>query len=102
MRSIRSGGLAGRRVPARPSLLAIADRQWYALQRGSDWQELRHLSDDQCICVGYAQDTPATGYLPGALWAARRIAQALQFLAPGLLRDVADAIAGQRRAAAIH
>ena len=45
--------------------------------RGADWQELRHLSDDQCICVGYAQDTPYTDCLPGAHWAARRIAQAL-------------------------
>lgn len=46
-------------------------------QRRPVWQELRHLSDDQCICVGYAQTTPQTGYLPGALWTARRIARAL-------------------------
>lgn len=45
--------------------------------RGRDWQELRHYADDQCICIGYAQDTPETAWMPGALWAARSIARAL-------------------------
>jgi len=72
----RSAGYGGRWDPL-PDKLQIDLRALRIEQRGSDWQELRHLSDDQCICVGYAQDTPQTDYLPGALWAARRIAQAL-------------------------
>ena len=72
----RSAGYGGRWDPL-PEALHIDLRALRIEQRGSEWQELRHLSDDQCICVGYAQDTPQTDYLPGALWTARRIAQAL-------------------------
>lgn len=72
----RSAGYGGRWDPA-PEKLQIDFRALRIEQRGSEWQELRHLSDDQCICVGYAQDTPQSDYLPGALWAARRIAHAL-------------------------
>jgi len=72
----RSAGYGGRWDP-RPEALQIDLRALRIEQRGREWQELRHLSDDQCICVGYAQATPRTGHLPGALWAARRIAQAL-------------------------
>ena len=72
----RSAGYGGRWDPL-PETLRIDLRALRIEQRGSEWQELRHLSDDQCICVGYAQDTPQSDYLPGALWAARRIAQAL-------------------------
>lgn len=72
----RSAGYGGRWDPL-PEALHIDLRTLRIEQRGSEWQELRHLSDDQCICVGYAQDTPQTDYLPGALWTARRIAQAL-------------------------
>ena len=42
-----------------------------------DERELRHLSDDQAICVGYALRSPQTGYLPPAHWLARRIGQEL-------------------------
>jgi S-adenosylmethionine synthetase len=72
----RSAGYGGRWDPL-PEALRIDTQALRIEQRGSEWQELRHLSDDQCICVGYAQDTPQTDYLPGALWTARRIAQAL-------------------------
>lgn len=72
----RSAGYGGRWDPL-PDALQIDTRALRIEQRGSDWQELRHLSDDQCICVGYAQDTPQSDYLPGALWTARRIAHAL-------------------------
>ena len=72
----RSAGYGGRWDPL-PDKLQIDLRALRIEQRGSDWQELRHLSDDQCICVGYAQDTPQSNYLPGAVWTARRIAQAL-------------------------
>ena len=72
----RTAGYGGRWDPL-PEALQIDLRALRIEQRGAEWQELRHLSDDQCICVGYAQDTPQTDYLPGALWTARRIAQAL-------------------------
>jgi S-adenosylmethionine synthetase len=42
-----------------------------------DERELRHLSDDQAICVGYACRSPATGWLPPAHWLARRIGREL-------------------------
>jgi S-adenosylmethionine synthetase len=72
----RSAGYGGRWDPV-PEALQIDLRALRIEDRGSAWQELRHLSDDQCICVGYAQDTPQFDYLPGAPWTARRIAQAL-------------------------
>lgn len=72
----RTAGYGGRWGP-HPEELQIDLRALRIEQRGLDWQELRHLSDDQCICVGYAQDTPHFDYLPGALWTARRIARAL-------------------------
>ena len=40
-------------------------------------RELRHLSDDQAICVGYAVRSPETDYLPPAHWLARRIGREL-------------------------
>ncbi len=40
-------------------------------------RELRHLSDDQAICVGYALRCPGTDYLPPAHWLARRIGREL-------------------------
>ena len=40
-------------------------------------RELRHLSDDQAICVGYALRSPETDYLPPAHWLARRIGREL-------------------------
>jgi S-adenosylmethionine synthetase len=72
----RSAGYGGRWDPL-PERLQIDLRALRIEHRGPEWQELRHLSDDQCICIGYAQDTPQTGFMPGALWSARRIAQAL-------------------------
>lgn len=72
----RTAGYGGRWDPL-PQALQIDLRALRIEQRGPEWQELRHLSDDQCICVGYAQATPQTGFLPGAVWTARRIAQAL-------------------------
>ena len=40
-------------------------------------RELRHLSDDQAICVGYALRSPETDHLPPAHWLARRIGREL-------------------------
>ena len=42
--------------------------------------EMRHLSDDQAICVGHAVRSPATDYLPPAHWLARRIGRELHRL----------------------
>jgi S-adenosylmethionine synthetase len=42
--------------------------------------ELRHLSDDQAICVGHAVRSPATNWLPPAHWLARRIGRELHRL----------------------
>ena len=36
--------------------------------------ELRHLSDDQAICVGYARADLSTNYMPPAAWLSRAIA----------------------------
>ncbi|MGD9546722.1 MAG: methionine adenosyltransferase domain-containing protein [Candidatus Krumholzibacteriia bacterium] len=40
-------------------------------------RESRHLSDDQAVCIGYARNDSATGFLPPAHWLARRIARNL-------------------------
>ncbi len=40
-------------------------------------RELRHLSDDQAICVGYACNCPETEFMPPAHWLARTIARTL-------------------------
>lgn len=72
----RTAGYGGRWDPL-PEELQVDLRALRIEKRGAEWQELRHLSDDQCICIGYAQATPQTGFLPGAVWTARRIAQAL-------------------------
>ena len=37
-------------------------------------RELRHLSDDQAICVGYANSIEETNHLPPAVWLSRSIA----------------------------
>ena len=40
-------------------------------------REVRAFSDDQAICVGYANADPATDHLPPAAWLSRRIAESL-------------------------
>ena len=40
-------------------------------------REMRHLSDDQAICVGHAVRDPESNYLPPAHWLARRIGREL-------------------------
>jgi S-adenosylmethionine synthetase len=47
-------------------------------------RELRHLSDDQSICVGYAYHDARTNHLPPAVWLSRRIAKELYKLRPEL------------------
>jgi len=43
-------------------------------------RELRHLSDDQAVCVGYANRLADTDYLPPVHWLARRIGRELHRL----------------------
>lgn len=43
-------------------------------------RELRHLSDDQAVCVGYANRLTETNHLPPAHWLARRIGRELHRL----------------------
>jgi len=40
-------------------------------------REARHLSDDQAVCIGYANSMTETNHLPPAHWLARRIGRAL-------------------------
>lgn len=44
---------------------------WGEFEAGE--RELRHLSDDQAICIGYANKLTETDHLPPAHWLARRI-----------------------------
>ena len=43
-------------------------------------RELRHLSDDQAVCIGYANRLAETEHLPPAHWLARRIGRELHRL----------------------
>lgn len=43
-------------------------------------RELRHLSDDQAVCVGYANRLAETSHLPPAHWLARRVGRELRRL----------------------
>ena len=40
-------------------------------------REMRHLSDDQAVCIGYANDLEETAHLPPAHWLARQIGRHL-------------------------
>jgi S-adenosylmethionine synthetase len=51
---------------------------WGAFEEGE--RELRHLSDDQAICTGYANNQAETDHLPPAHWLARRIGRELHRL----------------------
>jgi S-adenosylmethionine synthetase len=51
---------------------------WGAFEEGE--RELRHLSDDQAICIGYANNQAETDHLPPAHWLARRIGRELHRL----------------------
>ena len=51
---------------------------WGEFEEGE--RELRHLSDDQAICIGYANRLADTDHLPPAHWLARRIGRELHRL----------------------
>lgn len=42
--------------------------------------EFRELADDQAICIGYANDLPATNHLPVEQWLVQRLARRLHAL----------------------
>jgi S-adenosylmethionine synthetase len=70
----------GRVWGPRPEELKIAAVQAKTVRIGRFEEgeaELRHLSDDQAICVGHAVRSPATNFLPPAHWLARRIGREL-------------------------
>jgi S-adenosylmethionine synthetase len=48
---------------------------WGPFEEGE--RELRHLSDDQAICIGYANAMEETNHLPPAHWLANRIGREL-------------------------
>ena len=48
---------------------------WGAFDEGE--RELRHLSDDQAVCIGYANHFNDTDHLPPAHWLARKIGKEL-------------------------
>jgi len=65
----------------RPESVKVVD----LIRRGpyrEDERYERFESDDQAICVGYANDLEATNHLPPALWLARRISKAFHKLRP--------------------
>jgi S-adenosylmethionine synthetase len=53
---------------------------WGAFEEGE--RDLRHLSDDQAICIGYANHLSDTDHLPPAHWLARQIGKELHRLRP--------------------
>lgn len=60
----------------RPEDLAITKALcWGPFAEGE--RELRHLSDDQAICIGYANCMADTDHLPPAHWLAREIGRTL-------------------------
>ena len=49
--------------------------------------EIRSLSDDQNIVLGFAEDSPETNYLPPVHWLANRIGRSLEAWRSGRVRD---------------
>ena len=74
----RSAGYGGDWGPAPESLTVHNAACMEELQEGES--EFRVVSDDQCICIGYAVDLPETEYLPVEQWLVRRIARRLYAL----------------------
>jgi S-adenosylmethionine synthetase len=71
---------AGHVWEPQPQTLRIAAVQAKMLNVGGfepGEAQLRHLSDDQAICVGHAVRSPKTDWLPPAHWLARRIGREL-------------------------
>ena len=71
----RSAGYGDGWYPAPEQLVIDADLCLGPLEDGE--AEFRELSDDQAICVGYANNLVQTNHLPVEHWLVRRLAQRL-------------------------
>ncbi len=69
----RAAGYGGLWSPDPERLIVTHDLCAEALSQ--DEREMRHLSDDQAICVGYACGNAGTDYLPPAHWLALRLGE---------------------------
>ena len=81
----RSAGYGDDWYPSADELVVEADLCLGSLEEGE--AEFRELSDDQAICVGYANNLPQTNHLPVEHWLAGRFARRLHALKgqlPGL------------------
>ncbi len=81
----RSAGYGNGWYPGPEEVEVEADLCLGPLEEGE--AEFRELSDDQAICVGYANNLAETNHLPVEQWVARRLARrlyALRLEQPGL------------------
>lgn len=74
----RSAGYGDGWYPSSEEIVVQSDLCLGLLEEGE--AEFRELSDDQAICIGYANDLPQTNHLPIEHWLARRLAQRLYSL----------------------
>ena len=74
----RSAGYGEGWYPSPDDVIVEADVCMGPLEEGE--AEFRELSDDQAICVGYANSLPQTNYLPVEHWLVARLARRLHAL----------------------
>jgi S-adenosylmethionine synthetase len=74
----RSAGYGDGWYPSAQQVVVEADLCLGPLEEGE--AEFRELSDDQAICVGYANNLPQTNHLPVEHWLAGRFARRLHAL----------------------
>jgi S-adenosylmethionine synthetase len=74
----RSAGYDDNWQPSADNVLVRSDLCLGPLEEGE--AEYRELSDDQAICIGYANDLPQTNHLPVEHWLVRKLAQRLYAL----------------------
>jgi len=71
----RSAGYGGGWYPSAEEVIVQSELCLGPLEKGE--AEFRELSDDQAICVGYANDLSQTNHLPVEHWLSRKLAQRL-------------------------
>ena len=74
----RTAGYGNGWYPAPEELIIEADLCLGPLEEGE--ATFREISDDQAICIGYANNLPQTNHLPVEHWLARRLARRLYAL----------------------
>lgn len=74
----RSAGYGDGWYPSAEEVVVQSELCLGPLEEGE--AEFRELSDDQAICIGYANDLPQTNYLPVEHWLARKLARRLHRL----------------------